>query len=162
MSFQNKILDRLENIAEEICDSLGLSVYDIEHKNTQKGKVIIVYITRIGGVSISDCESVSRNMSDVLDAEDFIPGTFFLEVSSMGLERTLKYKKHYKSAINESIKVTYKDENNKTITVKGILAEVLPDSIKMLSKDEEILLSLNSIKKAKTVFDIKKDMKLKE
>ncbi len=162
MSFQNKILDRLENIAEEICDSLGLSVYDIELKNTQKGKVIIVYITRIGGVAISDCESVSRNMSDVLDAEDFIPGSFFLEVSSMGLERTLKYKKHYKSAINESVKVTYKDEDNKSITVKGILAEVLPDSIKVMSKDEEILLSLNSIKKAKTVFDIKKDMKLKE
>ena len=162
MSFQNKTLDRLEKIAEEICDSLGLSVYDIEMKNTQKGKVIIVYITKIGGVSISDCESVSRSMSDVLDAEDFVPGTFFLEVSSMGLERILKYKKHYKSAINESVKITYKNEVNKTITVKGTLAEVLPDSIKVLSDEEEILLSLNSIKKAKTVFDIKKDMKLKE
>ena len=68
-----------------------------------------VYIDKPEGVNILDCENVSRALSDVLDAEDFIPDAYILEVSSPGLGRTLKKDKHLQKSLGEAVEIkTYK------------------------------------------------------
>ncbi len=150
-----EFLESIERKAKEICEKNRVALYDISYKNTKKGKVLSVEITKIGGVSIDDCEIVSKEISRYLDDSDIIPTKYYLEVSSPGLERMLKQKKHYISAINEKIKVTYKN-NDKVETITGTLLEVLPETIKVKGKESLYEILFKDIKKAKTIFEIKK------
>lgn len=152
----NEVLKRIEEVAKDACKEQSLSLYGVEMKSASKGLIVIVYITKISGVTIDDCKSVSRYISNVLDQEDFIESTYFLEVSSPGLERDLKFKSHYASAIGEILKITYHNEMGKNVTQKGELLEVLPDSIKIKEKEEIVEIQFTSIKKAKTYFDYKR------
>jgi len=63
------MIERLESIAKEVCKLKGVALYDVEAKSTQKGMVFIVYISKMGGVTISDCQSVSRAIDDMFTAE---------------------------------------------------------------------------------------------
>ena len=149
------MLKKLEEIANKVCSQNNVALYDVEIKHASKGKILVFYITKMGGVSIAECRSVSKDISRILEEEDFIYGRYFLEVSSPGLERELKFKKHYVSAINEKVKIAFL-ENDKNVTKIGILIEVFPEEIKMEIQDELVLISFSDIKKAKTYFDYKK------
>lgn len=152
---QEKILEIVKNA----CTEKGVALYDLELKPTGHGRVLLVYITRLGGVSINDCQSVSRMIEADLEAEDLIEGRYILEVSSPGLERDLSKKTHFVSAINEQIKLTVQGtEVNERI--KGKLLEVHPDMILFETENEEVMeIPLNKIKKAKTLYDAKRDLK---
>ncbi len=150
--------ERIESIVKEACTVNGVALYDMELKATGHGKILVVYITSLTGVKVHDCQHVSRMIEHQLEAEDLIPGSYFLEVSSPGLERDLKKKIHFVSAINERIKVTVQGEEQNRHLI-GILTEVNQDRISLLletGEQEEIL--LNRIRKAKTMHDHKKDL----
>ncbi|MCD4819888.1 MAG: ribosome maturation factor RimP [Candidatus Cloacimonetes bacterium] len=149
------MMNRLEEIIRESCLECKVNLYDWELKNAAKGKLLIVFISKIGGVNITDCRIVSRKISNILDdEEDLIPDRFFLEVSSPGLERELKKKAHFTSAINENINVSF-SENDKINNVMGILKEVSLESITVETNAEIYKIDFSSIKKAKTYFDFK-------
>ena len=69
--------------------ALGLELWGIEHLSQGKYSLIRIYIERETGVSIEDCEKVSRQVSALLDVEEPISGEFTLEVSSPGLDLSL-------------------------------------------------------------------------
>lgn len=148
---------RIEEIVKEACTEHGVALYDLELKPTNHGKVLIVYITRLGGVQVKECQRVSRQIEQELEGEDLISGRYYLEVSSPGLERELKKKRHFVSAINEQIKLTVQgEEQNRRL--RGKLLEVNPASILLESEEgEEEIIPLSSIKKAKTLFDARGD-----
>ncbi len=145
------MIDKIEPIVKQICLNNGIGLYDIEVKNAAKGRILCIYITKIGGVIVEDCIKVNRELNNYLEEADIIQGNFFIEVSSPGIERALKYKKHYLSAINEIVKIQYTNEEKSEI-IEGKLLEVLPEEIKVLVDTDEVLISFNSIKKARTVF----------
>jgi ribosome maturation factor RimP len=150
--------ERIEDIVKEACMSNGVSLYDLQWKTTGSGRLLLVRITRLGGVTIDDCREVSHQISEQFDAEDLIEGHYLLEVSSPGLERELTKKSHFISAINEGIKVTVqgKADNQR---LNGILKEVNPASITLtLENGDDVEIPLASIKKANTHFDAKPDL----
>ncbi|MCF7793102.1 MAG: ribosome maturation factor RimP [Candidatus Cloacimonetes bacterium] len=149
------MVEKLEKIAKEACSKQGVALYDLELKRASKGLIVLVYITKLDGVNIGDCQIVSREISNRLEIDDFIAERFFLEVSSPGLERELKLKKHYVSAIGEKLKITFQAED-KNKTVIGVLKEVETDYLKLDVKDEMKQITFSDIKKAKTYFDYKK------
>jgi ribosome maturation factor RimP len=142
---------RVEDISKKIAADMHLAVYDIEEKTTAKGKVIVVFLTKIGGVSLDECAAFSRSLSEELDAFDFIPERYYLEVSSPGIERPLKLKSHYLTAINELVEIVW-DKDKTRLTTKGWLQEVNPDSIVVKDRDEMIQIPIPAIHKAKTCF----------
>ncbi|MBN2460796.1 MAG: ribosome maturation factor RimP [Candidatus Cloacimonetes bacterium] len=152
---KNDLMLRLEELTNEVCRDQGVSLYDIGLKNAQKGKILVVYITKIGGVSLGDCQQVSIELGNMLEVEDLIPERYFLEVSSPGLERDLRLKKHYVSAINEKVKITYNREGH-NITSLGTLKEVLVDHLILDIEGEEVAIFFTDIKKARTYFDYKR------
>ena len=154
------MFERIEKIAKDACAQHNVSLYDIEQKRAVKGLIIIIFITKIIGVTIDECKKISKSIAEVLEEEDFIDGRYFLEVSSPGLERELKLKKHYLSAIGEKVKITY-EKNGKNCAKIGILNEVLPDSITMDFNGETEDISFSWIKRSKTYFDYKKSNKEK-
>ena len=82
---------------------------DVEYVKEGKDYYLRVYIDKEAGVNIQDCENVSRALSDALDAEDFIPDAYILEVSSPGLGRTLKKDRHLEKSLGAEVELkTYK------------------------------------------------------
>jgi len=89
-----------------------VEIYDVEYVKEGSDWYLRCYIDKEGGVSINDCEVVSRALSDELDKEDFIEDAYILEVSSPGLGRALKKDKHLQRSLNEEVDIrTYKPIN---------------------------------------------------
>ena len=147
-------MEKLEQIAIRACELRGVSLYDLEVKTAAKGLIVLVYVTTPNGVTVGNCQKVSKLIADVLEVEDLLEEKYFLEVSSPGIERDLKLKKHYDSAIGELAKITY-NNGEENCTVIGKILEILPDVVKLEVESEEIEISFSSIKKAKTYFDFK-------
>jgi len=130
---------------------MHVAVYDIDEKMSGKGRIIIVYLTKIGGITLDECARFSRALSEELETFDLIPERYFLEVSSPGLERPLKLKSHWVSAINEKVAIQYNDEDDKQ-SVMGTLLEVHQDTVILDDRGDRIEIPLKSISRAKTVY----------
>lgn len=95
-----------------ITEANGVEIYDIEYVKEGSEWYLRAYIDKKGGVSINDCEAVSRALSDELDKTDFIQDAYILEVSSPGLGRTLKKDKHLQKSLSEAVEIkTYRPIN---------------------------------------------------
>lgn len=142
---------QIEDIAKRICSEMNVALYDIDEKMSGKGRIIVVYLTKIGGVTLDEVAKFSRALSSDLDNLDLIPDRYFLEVSSPGLERPLKLKTHWVSAIQEKVAVQYQLEENKH-SVMGTLVEVHQDMVVLDDRGERIEIPLRAISRAKTVY----------
>ena len=100
---------RTEELLTPIAEAVGVSVYDVEYVKEGSDWYLRCYIDKPDGVTIQDCETVSRALSDRLDEEDYIADAYILEVSSPGLGRTLKKDKHLAKSIGQEVEIkTYK------------------------------------------------------
>ena len=106
-----------------------MEIYDVEYVKEGSDWYLRAYIDKKGGVTIEDCEKVSRAVSEVMDREDFIPDAYILEVSSPGLGRALKKDKHLARSMGEEVEIrTYKPiEKQKEFS--GILRDFDAESI---------------------------------
>jgi ribosome maturation factor RimP len=98
--------DELAALLEPGIEQLGFELSDFEARLGGKGGVIRVFIDHPDGVSLEDCEQVSRAVSAVLDVEDPVPGHYDLEVSSPGLNRKLTKIEHFQRFKGETLKVS--------------------------------------------------------
>jgi ribosome maturation factor RimP len=142
---------QIEEIAKKICQDMHLAIYDIDEKMSGKGRIITVYLTKIGGVLLDECAAFSRALGNELETFDLIPERYYLEVSSPGIERPLKLKSHYVSAITEKVAVQWHDGEEKKSTM-GTLTEVNQDSIMLDDRGVAIEIAFKAITRAKTVF----------
>src|SRR5690606_5845181 len=125
-------LPKMKDLATEICSANGCQLYDLEFSPGSKGqgRRLLVYVEKSGGVSLDDCEKVSKLLSDALDSENLIPdGEYALEVSSPGLERPLKEKWHFEAVKGQKVFVQttesiVKDAPVKRMKVTGALEDV--------------------------------------
>lgn len=103
---------RTEELLKPIADVNHVEIYDIEYVKEGSDWYLRCYIDKTEGVSIDDCEAVSRALSDELDRTDFIEDAYILEVSSPGLGRQLKKDKHLKKSLGQEVDIkTYKPIN---------------------------------------------------
>ena len=86
----SKITDKVTELAEGIVREAGCSLWDVEYVREGGTWYLRVYIDKEGGVSINDCETISRALDPILDEEDPIPDSYVFEVGSAGAERELK------------------------------------------------------------------------
>ena len=104
-----------------------------------------IYIEKDGGITLSDCEALSRRVSDLMDEKDPIKDPYFLEVSSPGLNRTLFTEEHYKRFIGREVMVKFTKSVDGKKNIKGILKEVNEDSI-VVEADQLINIPKDKIK----------------
>lgn len=121
MSKKESYEERTEGLLVPIVENAGVSVYDVEYVKEGKDYYLRVYIDKPEGVNIQDCETVSRALSDALDAEDFIPDAYILEVSSPGLGRILKKDRHLEQSLGEKVEIKTYKPIDKTKEFSGIL-----------------------------------------
>ena len=125
----------IKEVIEKDIERLGCKVWGLELFGRHSNQTLRIFIDNKDGISVEDCEKVSKHVSKVLDTENDFSEKYMLEISSPGLDRKFFYKEQYQEFINESIRVTFFDNDNKK-TIKGNLKEVDDMSIKLEIKEE--------------------------
>ena len=117
-----KVTELVASLAAPIVAEAGCTLWDVESVKEAGSWYLRVYIDKEGGVSIDDCEAVSRPLSDVLDQADPIEGSYTFEVSSAGADRALKKPEHFQRFLGSQVdlKLYRATEGRKEIT--GTLA----------------------------------------
>lgn len=147
-SLEKKIFEELE----PIINGLNISLYDVIYEKEGKDFYLRIFIEKDGGVDISDCENVNNAINDILDEKDFIKGHYYLEVSSAGLEKTLRLDKHFENNIGNKIQISLYKPINNSKNVIGILKDYDDEKV-IVESDEIVEINKNDISLIKTVFD---------
>ena len=100
-----KVTEVAAQLAGPIVAAAGCTLWDVEYVKEAGEWFLRVYIDKEGGVSIDDCEAVSRPLSDALDEADPIQGSYVLEVSSAGADRALKKPEHFARFLGSPVDV---------------------------------------------------------
>lgn len=148
------IIERTANIAAPFAEALGLYVWDVEFEKEGGSYVLTIYIDGENGVSIDDCESVSRSVDPVLDEQDYIDCQYTLCVSSPGLERKLRTPEHFRKMSGQKIEVRlFSPEYNSKIHV-GILKNFNDGDVTIENSDGCFTFAKNNISVCKQYFEI--------
>lgn len=100
-----KVTDVVAQLAQPIVAEQGCTLWDVEYVKEAGVWYLRLYIDKPGGVSINDCETVSRPVSDKLDEIDPIEGSYTFEVSSAGADRALKKPGHFAACLGSEVEV---------------------------------------------------------
>lgn len=119
------VVVHVQELVEPILRSRGLGLWDIEFQRHGPRWLLRVYIDRPeGGVTLDDCEAVSRDLGAALDVDDVIDHAYTLEVSSPGLDRTLTRPEHFAQSAGRAVKIkTFEPVNEQRVfqgTLRGL------------------------------------------
>lgn len=99
----SKVTELTATLAEPVVAAQGCSLWDVEYVKEAGSFFLRVYIDKTEGVSIEDCEVISRALSDLLDEADPIQDAYTFEVSSAGADRVLKKPAHFEAFLGEAV-----------------------------------------------------------
>ena len=145
--------NKTKELIADILKDAGVELYDIDFEKEGSDWYLRVYIDKEGGVTIDDCEKVSRAFNEVLDKEDYIEETFIFEVSSPGLGRKLKKDIHFEKAIGENVDVKLFKPVDKVKEFSGVLKSFDQNTVTIAVEDKEISFNRKDIAIIKLSFD---------
>ena len=109
MSRREEYEQKAEAILTPIVESRGFELVDVEYVREAGCWYLRGYIDKPGGITVNDCEDVSRAFSDILDEKDFNEDSYIMEISSPGLDRPLKKEKDFKRSLGKLVEIrTYR------------------------------------------------------
>jgi len=110
-----------EKLIQPIISELGFELVDVEYVKEVGTWYLRAYIDKLGGITVDDCEAVSRKFSDILDEKDYIADAYIFEVSSPGLGRPLKKEKDFQRSLGAEVEIKTYRAMNKQKDFIGIL-----------------------------------------
>lgn len=119
----SKIVDLITDIAKPIVEANGCELWDVEYVSEGGQWHLRIYIDKQDGISIDDCEAVSRAIDPILDEKDPIVNSYVFEVSSAGLERSLKKPEHFSRFIGKNVEIKLYKPLNGSKKYLGILQD---------------------------------------
>ncbi|MFN4319459.1 MAG: ribosome maturation factor RimP [Aquificaceae bacterium] len=150
MQLQEKlIVEKVKGLVEPVIKSMGYKLFDVEFKS-EKGWVLRIIVDKEGGITIGDCEEVSKRVSALLDVEDIIPVSYLLEVSSPGLTRELTKPFHFEFFQGRLIRLVLRDAIEGKRELKGYIEGIKENilNIKEKGTDKAYYIPLSLIAKA--------------
>ncbi len=152
MSLSPKEIEkRVSEIAKPIVESLGLVLFDVKYKMQSGRWVLTVVIDKLNDyVSTKDCELVSYEIEKELDSSALIPGRYYLEVSSPGLDRPLRSIEDFKRFEGSLAKV----KTNRTLKGYIKVVDLENGTIVLEVEGKEVTISYNDIKSANLEVDV--------
>jgi ribosome maturation factor RimP len=130
---------RTQQLLEPILSANHFELYDVEYVKEGGNWFLRAYIDKENGITVDDCELVSRALSDLLDKHDYISDSYILEVSSPGLGRQLKKDKHFEKSIGEEVELRLFKPINKQKDFTGILTGFDQESITLTLENEDTM-----------------------
>lgn len=146
--------DQLGKLLGPVVANLGYELWEIEYAPRTGGGLLRLYIDSPNGISVDDCEKVSRAVSAVLDESDPIPNEYTLEVSSPGLDRVLRTQAHFERFAGERVKVEMIQQIKGRKRFQGRLQKVGESEITLDTDGGEVLLPIDDIHRARLIPDV--------
>jgi ribosome maturation factor RimP len=147
----NRKEQQIETLLTPTIQGMGFTLWGIEYLAQGKHAKLRIYIDSPDGVSVDDCADVSRQVSDVLDVEDVITSSYALEVSSPGMDRILFSAEQFEASIGETVDVRLNFPFEGRRKIVGLLAGMEEMEAVVRLEDEEFLLPLENIRRARIV-----------
>ena len=152
MSRREEYEQKTEAILTPIVESRGFELVDVEYVKEAGTWYLRGYIDKPGGITVNDCEDVSRAFSDILDEQDFIEDSYIMEISSPGLDRPLTKAEHFRRFAGYVIKLETVEPVEKRKRFKGIVKAVSSDNVITLEMDgTDFDIAFDNVDKAKIV-----------
>lgn len=143
---KNNLVSDITKMVEPIVIQLGYELYYVEYVKENNDYYLRIYIDKPEGITLTDCEKVSRLVSDLLDEKDPIKDPYHLEVSSPGIFRQLFTDEHMKKYTGSVVKVKLSKAIDNHKHLKGILKDFSNDVVILDIDGEDIELSREKIK----------------
>ena len=137
-----------------LVEGLGYELWELEYSPGRGNGFLRLYIDAEAGITLEDCERVSRAVSEVLDAEDPIPGQYTLEVSSPGLERPLRTAQQFARFVGETVFVETVQPQEGRRRFRGALTAVGEAAIEVEVDGRRWALPVAGIRKAHLAPDV--------
>ena len=137
MSRREEYEQQTEKLLEPVVTELGFELVDVEYVKEGGTWYLRAYIDKPGGITVDDCEAVSRRFSDILDEKDYIEDSYVFEVSSPGLGRPLKKEKDFARSVGEEVEIRTYRMVNKQKEFRGILKAYDKDTVTIETEEEE-------------------------
>ena len=142
------LIESLRELIEPTILSEGMELIDIEYFRESRGWVLRIYIDKEGGLNLNHCSQISEQIGDLIEVKDLIPHSYYLEVSSPGLNRPLKKEKDFITYVGETIKVkTFKPIDQKR-NFQGKLLGYKEGKVIMRLDSQEVHIPFSLISKA--------------
>ena len=121
--------EKTEQLIRPIIEANNVELFDVDFVKEGSDYYLIVFIDKEGGVTIDDCQNVSRAFNDILDRENYISEQYIFEVSSPGLTRPLKKEKDYEKSIGRLIDIKLFSQVDGSKEYSGVLTEYDKDTV---------------------------------
>ena len=154
MSKREEYEQKTEAILLPIIEANGFELVDVEYVKEGGTWYLRAYIDKPGGITVDDCELVSRAANDRLDEQDFVEDAYIFEVSSPGLGRPLKKEKDFARSLGKEVEVRTFRAINRQKEFYGALKAYDKDTVTIEGeKGEEIKFAKNDIALIRLAFD---------
>lgn len=139
--------ERLTDLITPVVASLGCELWGLEYLTQGRYTTLRIFIDGPNGVSLDDCEKVSRQISSVMDVEDPIEGEYTLEVSSPGLDRPLYTEAQYARYVGETVNLRLRIARDGRRRFKGVINKVENGNLLLQVDNQEVTLLIDTIDK---------------
>lgn len=146
--------DELSELLAPVVAGLGYELWELEFLPRAGGGLLRLYIDATDGISLDDCERVSRAVSATLDTADPIPGAYTLEVSSPGLDRVLRTQAHFERFAGERVRLEMMQPIDGRKRFAGRLKQVTSGEITLELGNGAVRLPIDDIHKARLAPDV--------
>ena len=150
--------DQLRELLAPVVAGVGYQLWELEYNPRSGGGLLRLYIDALGdspnGISLDDCERVSRVVSETLDAADPIPSHYTLEVSSPGLDRVLRTREHFERFAGERVRLEMMQPVEGRKRFSGRLLGVGASDITLELENGRINLPIEDIHRARLAPDM--------
>jgi ribosome maturation factor RimP len=131
---------KTEALIQPLIDENHFELVDVEWVKEGANWYLRVFIDKEGGITVDDCELISRAFEEILDREDYISENYIFEVSSPGLDRPLKKEKDFARSIGKDVEIKlYKALNNKEKEFVGVLTDYDKETVTIELDDESTM-----------------------
>lgn len=142
------IQSEIEQLVKPLIDDLGYELWGCEYLSQGKHSLLRIYIDKVDGIRVEDCELVSKQISALLDVEDPISGNYSLEISSPGIPRPLFNKEQYRRYLGQDVQIKLFKPVGGQRKLIGRIESVHDDQLRLKVDDGQLDIQFSQIVKA--------------
>lgn len=146
------LASQIQSITKELVEAEGLELVHVEYNSKGAAPLLRVYIDKTGGVTLGDCQRISKHLGVLLDVEDFIPQRYVLEVSSPGIERPLFNPSDYERFSGKEVRVALSEKIDNRKNFTGQIRGVAEGYVVLECQGETYRIPLDKIKRANLTY----------
>ena len=151
---KTSVISSVEKLVAPVLTAAGLELVDVEYKKEGKTWYLRVFIDKVGGITVRDCQKVSGQISDLIEIENIVSAEHILEISSPGLDRPLKTEKDFLRFKGRKMRVTTFSPIDRQRNFRGVAIDFIDNNLHLQTPQGLAEIALDNIAKARLEIEI--------